>query len=37
MRRILIDRRGRRRTRRHGGGYERVDLDECDLVATPSR
>src|SRR5208282_2055340 len=33
MRRILIDRARRRRTRRHGGGYERVDLDECDLVA----
>ena len=31
MRRILIDRARRRRTRRHGGGYERVDLD--DLVA----
>src|SRR5438093_6218523 len=33
MRRILIDRARRRRTRRHGGGYERVDLKECDLVA----
>jgi RNA polymerase sigma factor (TIGR02999 family) len=33
MRRILIDRARRRRTRRHGGGYERVDLDECDLAA----
>jgi len=33
MRRILIDRARRRRTRRHGGGYERVDFDECDLVA----
>jgi RNA polymerase sigma factor (TIGR02999 family) len=33
MRRILIDRARRRRTRRHGGGYERVDLDESDLVA----
>ena len=33
MRRILIDRARRRRTRRHGGGYERVDLAECDLVA----
>jgi RNA polymerase sigma factor (TIGR02999 family) len=33
MRRILIDRARRRRTRRHGGGYERVDLEECDLVA----
>jgi RNA polymerase sigma factor (TIGR02999 family) len=33
MRRILIDRARRRRTRRHGGGYERVDLDECVLAA----
>src|SRR5258705_12808809 len=33
MRRILIDRARRRRTRRHGGGYERVDLEECDFVA----
>ena len=33
MRRILIDRARRRQTRRHGGGYERVDLDECDLAA----
>jgi RNA polymerase sigma factor (TIGR02999 family) len=33
MRRILIDRARRRRTRRHGGGYERVDLSECDLAA----
>jgi RNA polymerase sigma factor (sigma-70 family) len=33
MRRILIDRARRRRTRRHGGGYERVDLAECDLAA----
>ncbi len=33
MRRILIDRARRRRTRRHGGGFERVDLDECDLTA----
>jgi RNA polymerase sigma factor (TIGR02999 family) len=33
MRRILIDRARRRRTQRHGGGYERVDLDKCDLVA----
>src|SRR6266478_6121685 len=33
MRRILIDRARRRRTRRHGGGYERVDLNECDLAA----
>jgi len=33
MRRILIDRARRRRTRRQGGGYERVDFEECDLVA----
>lgn len=33
MRRILIDRARRRRTCRHGGGYERVDLDQCDLAA----
>ena len=34
MRRILIDRARRRRTQRHGGGYERINLDDCDL-ATP--
>jgi RNA polymerase sigma factor (TIGR02999 family) len=33
MRRILIDRARRRRARRHGGEYERVDIDECDLAA----
>jgi RNA polymerase sigma factor (TIGR02999 family) len=33
MRRILIDRARRRRARRHGGDMERVDLDECNLVA----
>jgi RNA polymerase sigma factor (TIGR02999 family) len=33
MRRILIDRARRRRTQRHGGGYERVNLDDCDLAA----
>jgi RNA polymerase sigma factor (TIGR02999 family) len=33
MRRILIDRARHRRARRHGGGYERVDIDECDLAA----
>ena len=32
MRRILIDRARRRRTQRHGGGYERVNLDDCDLA-----
>jgi RNA polymerase sigma factor (TIGR02999 family) len=33
MRRILIDRARRRNTRRHGGGYQRVELADCDLVA----
>src|SRR5882724_4186226 len=33
MRRILIDRARRRHTQRHGGGHERVHLDECDLIA----
>src|SRR5436190_143132 len=33
MRRILIDRARRRHTQRHGGGHERINLDECDLVA----
>ena len=33
MRRILIDRARRRHTLRHGGGYERVNLDKCDLIA----
>ena len=33
MRRILIDRARRRRTRRHGGEYERVHLEERDLIA----
>ena len=33
MRRILIDRARRKLTRRHGGGYERVDLDGQDLAA----
>jgi RNA polymerase sigma factor (TIGR02999 family) len=32
MRRILIDRARRRMTLRHGGGYQRIDLDECDAV-----
>src|SRR5260221_2762600 len=34
MRRILIDRARRRQTHRHGGRYERVHLDECDLIAS---
>ena len=33
MRRILIDRARRRRTQRHGGKYERVNLDDYDLAA----
>jgi RNA polymerase sigma factor (TIGR02999 family) len=33
MRRILIDRARRRRTRRHGGEYERIDLNESNLAA----
>ena len=33
MRRILIDRARRKLTQRHGGGYERVDLDGQDLAA----
>src|SRR5437867_4469844 len=33
MRRILIDRARRKLTQRHGGGFERVDLDEQALAA----
>ena len=33
MRRILIDRARRRRAQRHGGGQERVSLDEHELPA----
>jgi RNA polymerase sigma factor (TIGR02999 family) len=33
MRRILIDRARRRRTQRHGGQYERVELEETGLAA----
>ena len=36
MRRILIDRARRKLTARHGGGYERVDLDGYDLAAPES-
>ena len=36
MRRILIDRARRKMTMRHGGGYERVVLEEQDLVAPNS-
>jgi len=35
MRRILIDRARRKHTKRHGGGYHRVDFEGFDL-ATPS-
>jgi RNA polymerase sigma factor (TIGR02999 family) len=33
MRRILIDRARRKKTRRHGGEFQRVDLDGFDLAA----
>ena len=33
MRRILIDRARRKRTARHGGNHQRVDLEEVDLAA----
>ncbi len=33
MRRILIDRARRKLTQRHGGNYERVEMEEQDLVA----
>lgn len=33
MRRILIDRARRRQTQRHGGGLQRVDLEDANLVA----
>ena len=33
MRRILIDRARRKLTRRHGGGYQRVDLEGFDPAA----
>ena len=33
MRHILIDRARRRQTMRHGGNYQRVDLEDADLVA----
>jgi RNA polymerase sigma factor (TIGR02999 family) len=31
MRRILVDRARRRQARKHGGGLERVDLDDVDV------
>jgi len=33
MRRILIDRARRRQTQRHGGQYERIELEETGLAA----
>ena len=33
MRRILIDNARRKRAQRHGGGQQRVDLEETDLLA----
>ena len=32
MRRILIDRARRRRTARHGGGQQRVDIDDIEIA-----
>ncbi len=32
MRRILIDRARRKRTTRHGGGYQRIDFDGLDVA-----
>ncbi|MGD0814426.1 MAG: sigma-70 family RNA polymerase sigma factor [Verrucomicrobiota bacterium] len=36
MRRILIDRARRKAARRHGGGQQRVDIDEMEIAA-PAR
>jgi RNA polymerase sigma factor (TIGR02999 family) len=33
MRRILIDRARRKLTVRHGGGYERIDVEQLDLAS----
>jgi RNA polymerase sigma factor (TIGR02999 family) len=33
MRRILIDRARRKLTARHGGGYERIEVEKLDLAA----
>lgn len=33
MRRILIDRARRKQAKRHGGGHERVDLEEVEIAA----
>lgn len=35
MRRILIDRARRKQTVRHGGGYERTDLEDLDAATAP--
>lgn len=37
MRRILVDRARRRAASRHGGGHERVDLQEADIAAPIGR
>jgi len=37
MRRILIDRARRRRAQRHGGGQQRVSVDDIELAAQPDR
>jgi RNA polymerase sigma factor (TIGR02999 family) len=34
MRRILIERARRKRAARHGGGQQRVELEECELAVT---
>ena len=36
MRRILIDRARRKLTVRHGGGYERIDVEQLNLAAPDS-
>ena len=36
MRRILIDRARRRRALRHGGGQERLNVDDLELAADPN-
>src|SRR5208283_4602777 len=35
MRRILIDRARHRRALRHGGGLQRVDINDLELAASP--
>src|SRR5262249_56900313 len=34
MRRILVDNARRKRAQKHGGGLQRVNLDEADVLAT---